>query len=461
VIVPLFLSRDVYSYTMYGRMVSEHGANPYTELPASFSGDPAYPMVSVDWIDSPSVYGPAFTVVAAGVTEVVASPAGTVWAFKVVAAAASVGTMLLVARAARRVRPERAAFAAALVGWNPVVLFHGVAGGHNDALVGLAVAGAVLLVLSRRDLWATAVLALGTLVKVSAGVPLAVLVAASVARRPPGRRLRALGGHLAVALAVALPFVAPFMQAEDPTLGTLELTSRQGWLAPSRLLLVSLRGVADLVLGPVAGDVAALLVRVAFPLSFLVVLVFLVRHLARDPGRVDPALTVAAMGWATLVALMISPLLYPWYVAWLVPLVWILPRPARGGAVLVCVALTITELVAEPSRAPRVWEAMVFGLHYVATPVVLVVLVRLLLELRRRFRTGPGPGWRDPLLAEEVPGIGGTSAAMAARAGAEAVAKPQAVAGRGQSHRQDEPPRAARSDLPPEDAAEHPRGEAR
>jgi hypothetical protein len=75
--------------------------------------------------------------------------------------------------------------------------------------------------------------------------------------------------------------------------------------------------------------------------------------------------------------------------------------------VVVSVALAVTELVAEPSRAPRVWEAMVFGLHYVATPIVLLVLIRLLLELRRRLRAGPAPGWSDPLLMEAVP-VGGS-----------------------------------------------------
>jgi hypothetical protein len=128
-----------------------------------------------------------------------------------------------------------------------------------------------------------------------------------------------------------------------------------------------------------------------------------VRHLAIDPARIEPPLVVAAMGWATLVALMISPLLYPWYAMWLVPVAWLVPRPARDGAVVVSVALAVTELVAEPSRAPRVWEAMVFGLHYVATPIVLLVLIRLVLDLRRRLRAGPASGWSDPLLMEAVP----------------------------------------------------------
>ncbi len=55
-------------------MVSEYGANPYTEIPAAFASDPLYPLVSVDWIDSPSVYGPGFVVAAASVTSLIDSP---------------------------------------------------------------------------------------------------------------------------------------------------------------------------------------------------------------------------------------------------------------------------------------------------------------------------------------------------------------------------------------------------
>ncbi|MGH2685124.1 MAG: hypothetical protein ACRDJP_06640, partial [Actinomycetota bacterium] len=155
VAMPLFLSRDAYSYAIYGRMVVEHGANPYVDIPAGFPSDPTYPLVSVDWIDSKSVYGPAFTAVAAGVTAMASSPASIVFGFKLVAAAASLATLLLVVPAARRVFPERTAFAAMLVAWNPVVVFHGVAGGHNDALLGLAIAAGVLALVARRELVGT------------------------------------------------------------------------------------------------------------------------------------------------------------------------------------------------------------------------------------------------------------------------------------------------------------------
>lgn len=410
--MPMFLSRDVYSYSFYGRMVSQHGANPYTEIPAAFATDPFYPFVSVDWIDSPSVYGPAFTSLSAGVTQVASSPESSAFAFKLLAAAGSVATLLLVVAAATKVAPERTAFAAALVGWNPVVVFHGVAGGHNDALLGLALAAGMLALLLRRELMATVVLALGALVKVSGGVPLALAVAAAGIRR---RRewLQSAALHVGVSLLVAAPFVIPFLQSEDPTLGALELATRQGWLAPSRFVLTTLRGLARAVGGDTAADVMSLLVRIAFPLVFVWVLVTLVRHLARQRERLEPVVVVAAMGWAGLISLLVAPVLLPWYAAWAVPLAWVLPGVARGGAVLLSLALAITELVAEPARSPGLYEAMVFGLHWVATPVMLLVLIRLLLDLRRRIAAGPGSGFEDPLLAEDfvptVPGGQGVS----------------------------------------------------
>ena len=401
--MPVFLSRDVYSYAFYGRMASTYGANPYTEIPAAFAADPAYPFVSVDWIDSTSVYGPAFTAVSAGVASVAASPEGSAIAFKLLAAVASVLSMLLTLLAAKRIAPQREAFAAALVGWNPVVVFHGVAGGHNDALLGLALSAGVLAVLARRELWATGILALGTLVKVSGGVPLVVAAAAATVARGRGERRRRAGLHAGVAAAVAAPFVIPFLQTEDPTLGAMELTSRQGWLAPSRFVLQTFRGIARLLAGDTAADVVGLIVRVAFPLILVWVLVMLVRHLAQDPSRITPPIVVAAMGWAALVSLLVSPILLPWYAAWIVPLAWILPRLARGGAVILSLSLAVTELVAEPARSPGVYEAMVFGLHWVATPLMLLVLVRLILDLQARVAAGPGVGFEDPLLAEESP----------------------------------------------------------
>ena len=73
----------------------------------------------------------------------------------------SLAIVLLVAALAKRIGPGRAAFAAARVGLNPVVLFGTTAEAHNDLLVGLAIVGGLWLLFQRRELAATAVLTLG------------------------------------------------------------------------------------------------------------------------------------------------------------------------------------------------------------------------------------------------------------------------------------------------------------
>jgi hypothetical protein len=400
--VPLFLSRDVYSYTMYGRMVSVYGTNPYVSAPIGFADDPVFPYLSPDWNTTRSLYGPAFIVIAGGITRAVESPAASIAAFKLLAVLASLATMLLVVVTARRALPERAAFGAVLIGWNPVVVLHGAAGGHSDALVGLAVAGAVILLLAQKDLWATAALALGTLVKASGGVPLLLAVIAAVARRPRGERLRAAALHLGVSAAAAAPFVIPFLQARNPTLSLFDLTKIQGWLAPSRLLAVALRGLGRALGSPLAGETLWILVRVTFPAVFLVALVAVARHLAREPERVDAFVVLGVMAWMSILGLMASPLLLPWYVVWFLPMAWLLPRSARTAAVVMSAVLGATELIAEQSIAPRLWEAMVLGIHYVATPLVLVLFVWLLRDLRARLALAPAEGFLHPLLIEEA-----------------------------------------------------------
>src|SRR3989442_10593623 len=69
VVAPVLLSRDVYSYAVYGRIFTLHGANPYVVPPSAFPSDPFVRVASREWIDSPSVYGPAFTLLSAAVAK--------------------------------------------------------------------------------------------------------------------------------------------------------------------------------------------------------------------------------------------------------------------------------------------------------------------------------------------------------------------------------------------------------
>jgi hypothetical protein len=136
-------SSDVWSYAMYGRIVAHYHRSPYAVRAAAFPSDPILLRVAPGWRHARSVYGPAFTGLSAAIMATFGSAAtGARVAFQLVAAAAVLGSCLLLARAG----VSRTALL--VIALDPLLIVAVVNGGHNDALVGL---GLVAAVLSLRD----------------------------------------------------------------------------------------------------------------------------------------------------------------------------------------------------------------------------------------------------------------------------------------------------------------------
>lgn len=378
-LLPLTFSRDVYSYAYYGKIAALYHANPYVATPAEFPADELAAFVGPRWVDTPAVYGPLWTQVSGVVVRLADGVGTTIVAFRVLAVAASLGVLAVVGRVVGRARPERLAFALALLGLNPVVLFQSVGSGHNDLLVALAIAGALAFVVARRPYLATAALALGALVKATAGLPLLLFVVADVAGRRAGERGRAVAGHVAVAGGLAILAGAPFLTARDPSLGMFELATHEGWLAPSRFF----RRLFDAL----SGDALGVVPRVVFPIVLVVVVVALVREVLRR-APLTPWATGAVWGWALLGLMLLGPVLLPWYVAWALPVAWLLPFVPRTVLVGTSLALTVSQWTSEPARFSAAYDANILFGHYVVTPVVIGLLGWLLLDLRRRTRLG-------------------------------------------------------------------------
>jgi alpha-1,6-mannosyltransferase len=374
-LIPVVLSRDVYSYIANGRIWSLYGANPYVSTPSAFPADPILTLVGHKWVDTPAVYGPLFTALSAVLTRWVRSIPALVTTYRVIAAAASLGTIALIATTVQRERPARAAFAVAAFGLNPVILFQSVGGGHNDLLLALGVAAAFALVLADRTMLAVLALTLATLVKASAALPLLLLIVWVVARRPAGQRLRAGLAHGGLAAAIGIAVAAPFLQTSDPSLGMVELAGHEGWLAPSRLVRRFLDFVSFDTLGVVA--------RIGFAAALLICVVALASRVWRTPSVAELG---AAWAWSLILLMLLGPVLLPWYVAWSLPLVWLLPRVPRAVLIGTGVALTLSQWTTEPTVYPGAYDANVLIGHYVLTPLVLVGTVWLLLDLRRRIR---------------------------------------------------------------------------
>lgn len=386
--LPLLFSRDVYSYSFYGRIASIHHGNPYVDLPLHYPTDQMFALTGPAWKDTPAVYGPLFTLYSSMLTKLIGSVRGLILAFKLTSVVASIVTVFVIKRVAEKARPSRAVFAVVLFGWNPVVLFHSVASGHNDLYVALAIAVALALLYARRDLAATAVLTLGVLVKASAALPLIVLLIVVVARAKEGSKLRGFAKHFGVAAGLSLLFAAPFLQWKDPTLGMANLSTHTGWLAPSKLFGRTMQRWIEPRFGAALGRAVAAGVRLAFAAVMLVALVFIIRATVRRVGHLSPAAQGAVWGWALLLLTMCGPVLLPWYIVWTLPLAWTLPRVPRLALVWLSGLLAISEVVAEPANSPKIYEGMLIGVHYLITIGVLAILVWLLVDLRRRVRGG-------------------------------------------------------------------------
>jgi hypothetical protein len=377
-LLPLVISRDVYSYIAHGQIVSLHGQNPYVATPADFPGFLTRVLVGPKWADTPSVYGPLFSHLAGVVTRLSSGLETLVEAFRVIAIAASLATTFVIGATVRRARPERAAFAIAAFGLNPVILFQSAASGHNDLLVALSIAVGTWLVLRDRTLAAVSVLTLGALVKATGFLPLLLLVVWAAWRRRPVERVRALATHGGLAVAIVAVVAAPFFQLRDPTLGMLELAGHEGWLAPSRFF--------GRILDAVSGDTLGAVARAAFALAMVVVAIWLVRATARAASAgAPPHELVAGWGWALLALALLGPVLLPWYLAWSLPLLWVLPSVPRLTLIGLSAILALSQWTAEPLRYPDAYGVSVNVGRYALTPLVIGLLVWAGADLRRRL----------------------------------------------------------------------------
>ena len=287
---PVLLSTDVYTYWDYGRIAAIHGGNPYEEEPSTYPSDPAYPRMGADWRDTTSVYGPGFTLASEAHAVVVGeSPTAAAWLYKGLGAAAMVAAFLLAARLA-----TRRAYAAAFVGWNPLLALHFAGGGHNDAwMMALVLAALALAASGRRQLagvaWAAAVA-----VK---WVALVFLPLRALEARRTGREIRHLGFAAAAAAVFAVAtwrYGLDWLGAFGPVADNLRKQAQ--YSLPNRL---SGLGISQ--------DAAAWLLGGLFVLAYL----WLLREAWRGRAR---------LGLAAGLLLAATPWLVPWYAVWAVPL---------------------------------------------------------------------------------------------------------------------------------------------
>ena len=377
VAAPLLLSRDVYTYAAYGRIEAVYHHEPYVARLASFRHDPFVAVASAQWHHTHSPYGPLFTLLSAAIARTWAgSPAATVFAFKLLTGLAIAAATGFAALAAARTRPERAPLAAALVGLNPVLVVHTVGGAHVDALIAAPLAGAAAMAVTRPRAASVSALAV-TLLLAAAFLVKAVIVPALalwlwwLAYGDRAHRVRTPTAHLALVAGSLLASAIPFVAGWHTLTPYANLGGVEAWASPSHLV----GRAAQAVVGSFAGSTAGTDVVVAVEAAFLLLFLVLAWRVARGTRASDPAVPAAAWGVALLLLALSMPYLLPWYAAWFAPLLGLLADEALvfAGA-LVTGVLALTLIPADPFHG-LTSPAVMYGVHYGAASLLLVVLL--------------------------------------------------------------------------------------
>ncbi len=311
---PPLLSSDVFNYLGYARLEVLHGLNPYQHPLAAAPADGSFPYIG--WQHSTSAYGPLFTLTTYALAPL--SLSASLWLYKALMAAASLGCTRLVWLCAERLGREPLP-AALFFGLNPVVLVFAVGGAHNDlAMMLLAMAG-IYLVLGGRDGGGAAAIVGAAAVKTSGALLLPFAVIGC------GDRRRGLVGAVAAALAGAAVSLAVFGTHLFSVVRVIGDEAHQG----------SLHSVPRALSDTLGGAIAVSTLRPFATAIFVAVVAVLLWRTIRGADW------LANAGWAVFAALVTTTYLLPWYLVWLLPIAALVPGRAQRGWALALCALVI------------------------------------------------------------------------------------------------------------------------
>jgi hypothetical protein len=297
-----------------------------------------------------------------------------VYGQKLLTAGFLMGTALLAALAAERIRKGTGVAAATAIAWNPLMLFETAGNAHNDIVMIFFAIGAFYALASRRWLWVFPLLALAVATKYVL-ILLGPLILVWLLRRPDVPR-RQVVLSLALGALVGIAVYSPFFQGTE----TLEIIRRQSGYntsSPSALL--------DAVLHRWGGmnELASsrLMKQIVVP-AFLLLYLWQVWRVRGDL----PALIVRSFVVLFLLLLVATWWFWPWYVLWIVPLIALIPWRGAAGLGLLFSACAMLMYV------PYFWLLYGDGLLLQATTSAVAFLVPALaglIYLMRRSEPEP------------------------------------------------------------------------
>ncbi|MCW2524529.1 MAG: hypothetical protein JWO63_2864 [Frankiales bacterium] len=363
-------SMDMYSYAAQAQL-ARLGRDPYTFTPADLPGK-FLDNVAWKWVDTPSPYGPLWVTVSRWVATLTGNHALiTVFALRLIPFAAIVVIAYLLPGLARRFG-KRGDLALWIAIANPLVLVHGVGGGHNDAvMVAFMIAGLAVVLRPNAD-WrhlvlGAALMALAAAVKAPGAVGVAFVVPIYLYGKSDHQplTLRPLDWlrQCAIAAAAAVPVFA---------LITWMVGYGNGWtkqLSPNIPVInfMSLPTMAAVVYRlatgqPNAGSLVEHTVRLCRSIGTIISVCLLVFLWLRSTR--GNALRLFALSMLTVVLL--SPAVQPWYFTWaltLAALFLVAPKQLSWlAAASVALTLLIRPMGSGLEIAPYVIAVVVAGL---------------------------------------------------------------------------------------------------
>lgn len=342
---PLF-TQDIYSYLAQGAIVAR-GMDPYSAGPVELLGheDPLARSVPFIWAESPSPYGP----VALGISSLVSQATGTsifwgVVCHRVLSLLGVAAAAWAIVALARRCGVNRSA-AVWLGVLNPLVILHLIGGIHNEAIMmGILLVGLELGLRGVERLddvsgWIQ-LLTSGVLISCAGMVKVTGFLALGFVGMALARRWGGWSGILRAALLQLVVMVITIAGATAVTGIGLGWVSGQGGAASIRswLSMTTDIGVIAAFVGQLLGlgDHSEAMLVITRTAGLLVAVGFVVRMLwATYKGTVHP---VGGLGVATLVLVLLFPVVHPWYPLWgIMPLAgWANRTFFRAGTAAYC-----------------------------------------------------------------------------------------------------------------------------
>lgn len=409
---PVF-SRDVYSYLAQGRLLHA-GLNPYEDWISELPGWFMHGADSI-WAESPSPYGPLFLLFAQFVWFVTGgSPEPAVILFRAIAVIGLALCLWAVPRLA-----ERFGGCPAWATWvsvaNPLFPLYMVAGVHNDSLMlGLLLCGFVLLRSTAdpvRNLLGLLLVALSVAIKplTLLALPFAGLLMHTgrarlgapdgLPRPTPGLtdRIRswALTAGVALAVLAAVGMVSGLWFGWIPAMATSGDAAFP--YAPFGLLGLGVGWLVDLIAGTGIRPPADLVYTLGKAATAV-----LTAWLALTRRPINPVL---ATGLVLLAAVLLAPIIQPWYLLWVLPLVAVVRRWSGWPVwclhllVMLLVVIGVVDQLSVAQWIPLLWVRLVTA---VAGALYLVYIVALDPKTSALF---PFAGWAARRRSTPAPAV--------------------------------------------------------